>query len=116
MKALSCIMLVFLVVSVSAAEKGLVAYWTFDDIRIERKEVEMVRGETYIPKEKFAFVREETRGQEHDLNGKYYELVPGVKDQALLLDGYTTHVALTEEQTAFISDDFSVENVFLCSC
>jgi len=94
---------------VLAADDGPVAWWKFDDIRVERKVVEMVRGQTFIPKEKFAYVREEVGGEEHELIGKYYESVVGVKDQALLLDGYTTHVTPGEENTVYISGDFSVE-------
>jgi len=94
---------------VLATQGDPVAYWKFDDIRVERKVVEMVRGQTFIPKEKFAYVREEIGGRQHDLNGKYYESVAGVKDQALLLDGYTTHVTPRGENTVNISDDFSVE-------
>jgi hypothetical protein len=110
MKTLYCaVTVVLLSVPVPAAERDLVAYWTFDDIRVERKEVEMVRGETFIPKEKFAYVREEISGDQQDLNGKYYESVPGVKGRALLLDGYTTHVAPGQERTVWISGDFGVE-------
>lgn len=110
MKAIYCaVTIVLLSMPVSAAERDLVANWTFDDIRVERKEVRMVRGETYIPKEKFGYVREEVGGEQQDLNGKYYESVPGVKGRALLLDGYTTHVAPGEDQTAYVSGDFSVE-------
>jgi len=110
MKILSIyVTIILLNMPVWAAERGLVAYWTFDDIRVERRPVDMERGETFIPKEKFAYVREEASGQEQELNGKYYESVAGVKGRALLLDGYTTHVAPDEDQTAYVSGDFSVE-------
>ncbi len=83
MKTVSCaVIIVVLSMPVWAAERDPVAYWTFDDIRVERREVEMVRGETFVPKEKFAYVREEVSGVEQDLNGKYYTSVPGVKGQA----------------------------------
>jgi hypothetical protein len=100
---------VFLNIPALGAETGPVAYWTFDDIRVERRPVDMERGETFIPKEKFAYVREEISGTEQDLNGIYYESVLGVNGRALLLDGYTTHLAPDEEQTAYVSGDFSVE-------
>ncbi len=64
MRALCCAVAVaILSMPVIAAQGDPVAYWTFDDIRVERKVVEMVRGETFIPKEKFAFVQEEVGGK-----------------------------------------------------
>lgn len=69
-----------------------VAYWDFDQIRVERKKVEMVRGETHIPKEVFAFVKESVTEKEHNLNGTFYKEVMGVKGAAVLFDGYTTYI------------------------
>lgn len=71
-----------------------VAHWSFDDIRVERKIVEMVRGETYVPKELFAYVKESVSGEENDLHGVYYKVVPGVVGNGALLDGYTAHMEL----------------------
>jgi hypothetical protein len=110
MKSMSCaVALVLLCMPALAANEGLVAHWPFDDVRVERIEVEMVRGETYLPKEKFAYVREEVSGEDHELLGKYYKSVAGVKGQALLLDGYTAHVAPGLDNTVYVSGDFSVE-------
>ncbi len=97
-----------------------VAHWTFDDIRVERKVVEMVRGETYVPKEVFAYVEESVSGKENDLHGVYYKLVPGVVGNAALLDGYTAYLELEmdwgdDEDTwvgdiiPHITEDFSIE-------
>ena len=96
-----------------------VAHWTFDDIRVERKIVEMVRGETYVPKEVFAYVKESVSGKENELNGVHYKLVPGVEGNAALLDGYTAYLELEmdwDDEDNMIGDpipeikeDFSIE-------
>ena len=93
-----------------AADDGLVAHWKFDDIDVERRVVEMVRGETHLPKELFAYTKEEISGEMNDLNGKYYEVVKGVKDNAVLLDGYTAHVAVSPDNSPLLSTgDFGIE-------
>jgi len=74
-----------------------VAHWSFDDIRVERKIVKMIRGETYVPKEVFAYVKESVSGDENDLYGVYYKVVPGVIGNAVLLDGYTAYMELKED-------------------
>jgi hypothetical protein len=48
-----------------------VAHWSFDDIRIEKRKAELVRGETYVPKEIFAYVKEYVSGKETELQGVY---------------------------------------------
>ena len=82
-KVLILLMLYFLVISSLLAQKP-VAYWTFDDIRVERNIDEMVRGETYVPKEVFAYVKESVSGNENELNGVYYKVVPGGVGNAAL--------------------------------
>ncbi|UCF14296.1 MAG: hypothetical protein JSW59_12850, partial [Phycisphaerales bacterium] len=50
MKAMLCSATVVLMsLPVQAADRNPVAYWTFDEIRVERREVRMVRGETIYP-------------------------------------------------------------------
>ena len=60
-KLLARFVLVTLFVSVTfplmAAEDGLVGHWKFDDVRSELRELKMVRGETFLPKEVFGFVK-----------------------------------------------------------
>lgn len=96
---LRLLFLVFLILiflfSLNAQPKPI-AHFSFDDIRVERKIVEMVRGETYVPKEVFAYVNESSSGLEYDLEGKYYKVVEGVVGKAALLDGYTAHMQLQE--------------------
>jgi hypothetical protein len=100
------------------AQKNPIAHWDFDQIRVERKIVEMVRGETYVPKEVFAYVKESVTGVEHDLQGKYYKEVKGVKGNAALLDGYTAYLEIVnpneEEEDAenripLVETEFTVE-------
>ncbi len=87
------LLLLFSVLSIGVnAQEKPIAHWSFDEIREERKVVEMVRGETYVPKEVFAFVKESVSGEEFDLEGKFYKEVNGVKGKAVLLDGYTAYI------------------------
>jgi hypothetical protein len=87
-----------------------VAHWSFDNIRVEKQKAELVRGETYVPKEIFAYVKESVSGKEFDLNGVYYKEVSGVEGNAVLFDGYTAYIEVTgEENIPLINDDFTVE-------
>jgi hypothetical protein len=58
---------------VGGGQPDLVAYWPFDEVRVERGEDVMVRGETHLPKERFNWVKEAVSGQEHLLFGGYFE-------------------------------------------
>ncbi|MHC4500840.1 MAG: hypothetical protein ACYS21_17210, partial [Planctomycetota bacterium] len=95
-----------------------VAWWKFDDIEVERVTVEMVRGETFVPREVLSYVTESVSGNKSDLFGKYYEVVPGVSGDAVMLDGYTAYVEVGPEQNEEgetyypnpeVSGDFTVE-------
>jgi hypothetical protein len=89
MKKFSLLIPILILTSqISWSQIDPVAYWDFDELRVERKIVDMVRGETYVPKEVFAYVKESVSGKEFDLEGKYYLSVNGVKNKAVLLDGY----------------------------
>ncbi|MEM6542543.1 MAG: LamG domain-containing protein [Bacteroidota bacterium] len=93
-------------------QDNLLAHYGFDDIREERKIVEMVRGETFVPKEVFAYVKEELSGKEYDLNGKYYKVVKGVNGNAALLDGYTAYIEIDGEDNdniPVVKDEFTIE-------
>ena len=96
-------------ISAYADDDGLVGSWTFDNVRAERVEVKMVRGETFVPREKLSYVKESVSGDEHELYGKYYEAVDGVKGNAVLLDGYTAYVDVPRSRRYRVSGDFSVE-------
>ncbi len=115
-----CLLLIACLSGISAiTAQEPVAHWTFDDIRVERKIVDMVRGETYVPKEVFAYVKESVSGKENELNGVYYKVVPGVVGNAALLDGYTAYLELEmdwDDEDKMIGDpipeikeDFSIE-------
>ncbi|WP_299551668.1 LamG domain-containing protein [Seonamhaeicola sp.] len=80
-----------------------IQHFDFDNIKVEREKANLERGETYVPKEVFAYVTE-ANGKEHSLNGKYYESVPGVKGNAVLLDGYTAHIVIEEEFDEALDD------------
>ena len=94
---------------ITYAQNNLVGYWTFDNIREERKEVKMVRGETYVPKEVFAYVKENVSGKENDLNGKFYKSVTGVKGKAVLLDGYTAYIEIKGKDIPRVEGSFTIE-------
>jgi len=61
----------------------------FDNVRSELRVLEMVRGETFLPKERFGFVLNSVNNVESNLNGKCFKQVKSVKGGALLLDGNT---------------------------
>jgi len=100
------------------AGDGPVAWWKFDDIEVVLNPVEMVRGQTFVPREKLSYATESISGRKDELFGKYYEVVPGVRGTAVLLDGYTAYVEIgpeqnEEDETYYpnpeVSGDFSVE-------
>ena len=75
--------------------------FSFDELREDRKVVDMVRGETYVPKEVFAYTKESVSGTDKEIFGKYYKLVDGVVGNAVLLDGYTAFVEFEEEESDY---------------
>jgi hypothetical protein len=82
---------------------------SFDDIEIKRNEVNMERGETFLPKEKMAYVTDEVNGGKSEVFGKYYESVKGVSRNALLLDGYTSYIEIPGKEAPVVLNDFSLE-------
>ncbi|HIJ67293.1 MAG TPA: LamG domain-containing protein [Planctomycetes bacterium] len=108
---MSLVLLVMCSLPVFGAGTGPVAWWKFDDIEVKRVEVKMIRGETFVPREKLHYVTESVSGEKYDLFSKYFEVVPGVSGDALLLDGYTTYVEVPAEKTEEyrVTDDFTVE-------
>lgn len=86
-----------------------IGYWTFDNIETELRELEMVRGETFLPKERFGFVTNSINKVKSDLNGKYYKQVNGVKGDAVLLDGNTAYIKVDRKDVPRFEGDFSVE-------
>ena len=110
MKKLILFVSVYVLGAIFGFAQKPVAHWSFDNIRIERRIAELVRGETYVPKEVFAYVKESVSGKEFDLNGVYYKEVSGVVGNAVLFDGYTAYIELTnEEDIPEINDEFTVE-------
>jgi hypothetical protein len=96
MKKISFLFLLIVIsILTSYSQKNLAAYWSFDTLRQEVKILKMVRGQTFVPKEQFAYTRESISGRENDLNGKFYKSVAGVKGNSLLLDGYTNYIELS---------------------
>jgi hypothetical protein len=88
---------------------GLVAHWKFDNIRVELKELKMVRGETFLPREIFGYVKNSVDGKEGDYNGKFLKQNKGVKGGAVLMDGNTAYIQLMEDDVPRVKGDFSVE-------
>ena len=84
-------------------------HWAFDNVRSELKELKMVRGETFLPKERFGYVLNSVNNVESDLNGKFYKQVSGVKGGAVLLDGNTAFIEIGEDDVPRVEGDFSVE-------
>jgi hypothetical protein len=78
--------------SALAADEGPIAWWKFDEVKVERHRVEMVRGETFVPREVLSYVRESVSNSRYELHGAYHKVVPGVRGKAVLLDGYTTYI------------------------
>ena len=111
MKRITALFVLMLVgASIGFSQNHLVGYFDFDKIRIERKVIKMVRGETYVPKEIFAFVSESVLGEEFELLGKYYKQVKGVKGDAVLLDGYTAYIEISDEELIpVLNGAFSIE-------
>ncbi len=99
-----------IVASFVHAQENLIGYFDFDEIRVERKVVKMVRGETYVPKEVFAYVTESVSGEAFDLHGKYYKEVEGVRGNAALLDGYTAYIEIKgKDHIPAVKGPFAVE-------
>lgn len=112
MKSSLAVIISLLMVPVLFAQqknKQPVGWWKFDDLRIERKEVKMVRGETFLPKEVFGYVKNSIDNLESDVNGKFFKSVKGVKGNAILLDGNTAYVVVDEDNVPRVTGDFSVE-------
>ena len=84
----------FIFASLAVHAQQPIAHFDFENVRVERSVVEMVRGETYVPKEIFGYVEEIVENIVYDLEGKYYKQVKGVKGKALLLDGYSAFINL----------------------
>ena len=103
------ILLLTILASSGYANEGLVAHWKFDDIRIELKELEMVRGETFLPRELFGYVKNSVDGKEGDYNGKYLKQRKGISGGAVLMDGNTAFIRVGEDNVPRVSGDFSVE-------
>jgi len=95
--------------TVVAQDGGLVAHWKFDNIRIELKELEMVRGETFLPREVFGYVKNSVDGEEGDYNGKFLKQNKGVSGGAVLLDGNTSYIQIGRDHVPRVKGDFSVE-------
>jgi len=84
-------------------------WMNLDDLEIIRNEVKMERGETFLPKEKLAYVTNKVNGEKSEVLGKYYESVNGVIGNALLLDGYTSYIEIPGEKAPVVLNDFSLE-------
>ena len=119
MKRITTILAIVCMFAGSLDAQKAVAHWSFDDIRVEKRKAELERGETYVPKEIFAYVKESVSGKENELHGVYYKVVPGVVGNATLLDGYTAHLELImdwDEEDNLVGDhipdikgDFAIE-------
>jgi hypothetical protein len=92
-----------------AQDEGPVGHWKFNNVRVERRELEMVRGETFLPKELFGFVTNSVNENESDLSGKFFKQVRGVERGAVLLDGNTAYIQIEPKDVPRVKGDFSVE-------
>ena len=96
--------------SFSAFSQNEPVLWLpLDSSHIERVEVTMVRGETYLPKEKIVSVHDKIKGKKSEVFGKYHEIVSGVTNNALLLDGYSSYVEIMGDNVPVFLNDFTIE-------
>lgn len=102
-------MALFFLMVYSATAQQLVGHFAFDNVRTELKELKMVRGETFLPKELFGFVTNSVNNVESDLNGKFFKQVDGIKGGAVLLDGNTAYIVIEDEDVPRVEGDFTVE-------
>lgn len=93
----------------AAEDNDLVGWWKFNDIRVELKELEMERGEIFLPKELFGYVTNSVNGVECDYHGKFLKQAKGVSGGAVLLDGNTGFIQVSEDDLPRVEGDFSVE-------
>lgn len=100
-------MFVFLSV---AAQIEPVAWWKFDDVEVKNVEIKMVRGETFVPRERLMYVTDEVSGVKSELVAKYFEVVPGVNNKAVLLDGFTSSIQVNEDNVPEVKGAFSIES------
>jgi hypothetical protein len=103
------IMIFMASLATTAIAQDLVGHFAFDNVRIELKELDMVRGETFLPRELFGYVTNSVDGKESDLSGKFFKQVQGVKGGAVLLDGNTSYIIVEEDNVPRVKDSFSVE-------
>ncbi len=109
MKKCISILAVLISMNVMAQTPKPVGHWAFDNVRSELRELKMVRGETFLPRERFGFVTNSINNIESDLNGKYFKQVKGVKGGAVLLDGNTAYIEVESDDVPHVEGDFSVE-------
>jgi len=85
-------------------------FWLkLDKVETERVEVKVVRGQTFLPKEKISWIYDDVKNEKSELLGKYFESVPGIVNNALLLDGMTSYIEVTEDRVPRFKGDFSIE-------
>ncbi len=85
-------------------------FWlSLDTVNNEQIEVEMVRGQTYLPKEKIVSIYDQVSGEKSEILGKYSKSVPGVIGKSLLLDGLSSYIKVTDDRVPIFSGDFSIE-------
>jgi len=107
-KRITMLFLLFVAIHTKAEDNPI--FWLpLDKIVTERIEVEMIRGETFLPKEKIVSIYDKVNGEKSEIFGKYSESVPGVVGKALLLDGLSSYVEVTDNRVPIFSDDFSIE-------
>jgi hypothetical protein len=63
----SLVLLAMCQVPVLGAGKEPVAWWKFDDIEVVQNPVEMVRGETFVPREVLSYATESISGRKDEL-------------------------------------------------
>jgi len=73
-----------------AAEKDLVAWWKFDEVKIKTDSIKIDEEEFILKKVPYVF--ENVSKMETVLNGAFYKVVPGVIGKALRFDGYTGYI------------------------
>ena len=108
-KYLILFLMIFSAAIIYPGEKDPVGWYKFDNVRKELKELKMVRGETFLPKEIFGYVTNSINNVSSDLNGKFFKQVKGVLGGAVLLDGNTAFIEVEPDDVPRVSGDFTVD-------
>lgn len=92
-----------------AGKDALAAWWTFDSLHKQERIKPLTRKGKPMPEiERIFSVRENVSGDPCQVQGSFFRLLPGVRGQAIQLDGNTSFIHCPAAQAPRLSADFSV--------